>query len=236
MIWSFLVLAAAAMLAFVISMRSRLLALCTTAAGGLTGAYFFMPPDYSLRVENTEDYITLLAYGTGGILLTHVGARRRRRRSPPVGTRNPPGAPRLRRTCTAAALDEAIASRDAQLRKHGIQVRCGALPLPQVSQPHDDVVRVFSDLIRATFETDGVRGVWLHGVQLPGRQLFFWCVETGRRTGARGMFVAGGPDGAGEPVPFPDWPSSVRATSVVNGFERVYHVTFSQATLSIPGN
>src|SRR5713226_7450805 len=116
MIWSFLVLAAAAMLAFVISMRSRLLALCTTAAGGLTVAYFFMPPDYSLRVDNPEDYITLLAYGTSGILLTHAGAKRRRRRSPAVDTGNLPVAPRLRRTCAAAALGEAMASWGAQLR------------------------------------------------------------------------------------------------------------------------
>jgi hypothetical protein len=227
MIWSFLVLAAAALLAFVISMRSRLLALCTTAAGGLTVAYFFMPPDYSLRVDNPEDYITLLAYGTSGILLTHAGAKRRHRRSPAMDRKDCPVSPPLRRTCTAAAFDEAMSCWDARLRNQCIQVRCGALPLPQVSQPHDDVVRVFSDLIRATFETDGVRGVWLHGVQLPGRQLFFWCVETGSQNGARGMLIAGGPDGSGVPILFPDWPSSVRATELDNGFERVYQVTFS---------
>src|SRR5260370_41718991 len=116
MIWSFLVLAAAAMLAFVISMRSRLLALCTTAAGGLTVAYFFMPPDYSLRVDNPEDYITLLAYGTGGILLTNYGARRRNRRSSTVDAGSPPVPPRLRRTCTATPLDDALSYCTLQLR------------------------------------------------------------------------------------------------------------------------
>jgi hypothetical protein len=218
MIGEFLVLVAAALLAFVISASSRWLALCTTAAGGLTAAYFFMPPEYSFRVANTEDYITLLAYGTGGVLLTHVGAKRRRRGSPIENVEAAAPAWRPRRTCAAEALREALSHWDAQLRTRGIQVRCGALPLPQVSQPHDDVVRVFSDLAAATVRMCGVEEVWIHGVELPGRQRFFWCVEKARRCGSTN---------AVEPVPFPAWPDSVRASTVDNEFERMYEVTFS---------
>jgi hypothetical protein len=216
MIFEFLVLAAAALLAFVISASSRWLALCTTAAGGLTVAYFFMPPEYSLRVANTEDYITLLAYGTGGVLLTHVGAKRRRRRAR-VEDEECSSEWRPRRTCTADALREALSGWDAQLRNRDIQVRWGALPLPQVSQPHDDVVRVFSDLAATTVEMGDVDGVWIHAVELPGRQRFYWCVEKARYRRTTEAVEQG---------LFPDWPDSVRASTVESESERVYEVTF----------
>lgn len=215
MLNQFIVLGVAALLAYVISRISRWLALCTTAAGGLTVAYFLMPPDNSLRVDNPGDWITLLAYGAGGILLTRAGAKRRERGAPDEERHT--AAPPRRRTSATEALHEALVDWDSRLRSSGIQFYRGALPLPRVSEPHDDTVRVFSDLFRAAVDTRGARHVWVHGAELPGRQVFFWCIETGAPQG----------DGAGEGVLFQNWPASVRATASSKRFERVYEVTFS---------
>src|SRR2546430_11726785 len=141
------VLAASALLAFVLSTSSRWLALCATATGCLMVAYFFMPPVYSLRVSKPADFLVLLAFATGGILLTHVGSRRNYRRADAENGEPCAVVERPRKTCAAVALQEALTAWNDQLGTRGIQVNCGALPFPWVAQPHDDVVRVFSGLI-----------------------------------------------------------------------------------------
>ena len=227
MVVELIVLAAFALVAFFVSTRSRWLALCATVTGGLTVTFFFMPPIHSLRVSKFSDLMTLLAFGTGGILLTHVGSRRSYRRAVRENEQPCPVDWRPRQTCTATALEEALAEWNDQLCKRGIQVRYGVLPFPLVAQPRNDVVRVFSDLIGATLASGPVRGVWCHATQLPGRQCFIWCVERTRGFKAPGTQLVIRSEPSGEPIDFDGWPDSVTATRRDDEFEMVFRVTFA---------
>ena len=76
---------------------------------------------------------------------------------------------------------------------------------------------LFSDLAATTVEMGDVDGVWIHAVELPGRQRFYWCVEKARYRRTTEAVEQG---------LFPDWPDSVRASTVESESERVYEVTF----------
>ncbi len=195
-------------------------ALCAAAT-----AYFLMPPARSLRVSEIEDLLVLSAYCiVSGVVLPFRQSRHRRsvrEDLPTVVSSSSFG------TDLSAAFAELSSCSELSGRLRaihiGIERKLAIRCLPR------DAFRILSDISRVALDDTQVRGLSLDVCQLPGRDLLFVTAHRLWPPPLREPVTIGKREMDCEPIHYPAWPHSWRATRFDNGYAVIYQVSISIA-------
>jgi len=210
-------------------------ALCAAAT-----AYFLMPPARSIRVSEIEDLLVLSAYCiVSGAVLPFRQSRQRRstvmKQGQPTcfradgGFTAVPFQSRKQAGCPATDLSAALAELSSCSELSGrlraihidierkLAIRC----LPR------DAFRILSDISRVALDDAQVRGLSLDVCPLPGRDLLFVTAHRVWPPPLREPVTIGKREMDCEPIHFPAWPHSWRATRFDNGYAGIYQVSIS---------
>ena len=228
MVPAHLALVGVALAAFLIGILiHRYLALCTLAGGGVSVAYFFMEPVYSLQVSDIADLVALGAYSLFGVLLTFMPHKKRSPASSGKGeVETDPAQPSFEQTdfCARAGLEQAVAIYSTRLRQLGLTIDASSLPEIPIGTK-DEVVKIFSDLISTTLQTAGAQHVSVNFGLTPETLRVYWVVRT-RPAPPLYLMRIGSADDVSEPTYFPQWPAAVKTTALRNAFQVVHQISF----------
>jgi len=204
---------------------SRSLGFGITAVCAAATAYFLMTPVRSIRVSEVEDLLALSAYCVvSGVVLPFRQSRQRR--SIPEGF--PAVTSNSRSGADLSAAFAELSSRSelgGRLRATRIDIetelaiRC----LPR------DAVRILSDISRMALDDAQVRGLSVDACRLPERDLLFVTAHRVWPPPLRETVTIGKGEKDCEPVHFPAWPDTWRATRFDNGYAGIYQVSISTA-------
>jgi hypothetical protein len=200
-----------------------------TALCAVATAYFLMPPDRSIRVSAMQHLLALSAYCiVSGVLLPFRQSRQRKSMAEGLPTA-------MSSSHFAADLTAAVAGLSScselkgRLRatridvENKLTIRC----LPR------DAFRILSDISRVALGDAEVRGLSLDVCPLPGRDLLFVTAHRVWPHPLRESVTIGKGEKDCEPIHFPAWPQSWRATWFDNGYASIYQVWISTGQVSI---
>jgi hypothetical protein len=198
----------------------RLGGLGVTAVYGVTLAFFWMPPRFSLRVAHTQDIFALEFYGAAGVLLAEVTP------SPKKRTKAPRAAFALRRrteTHLSLALSNLMTSDlGERLRLMDFSYPTESFHLPCTCE---DTSRVLSDVLTEALQTRDVWRVSICVGQRPGICELTVAAHYVFPAPHAAVVTIGKRDSDCEPATFPGWPAHSRLTRFDNGYDHIFQIS-----------
>ncbi len=224
---AYLTLVGVALLALLTSILiHRYVALCTLAGGGVSVAYFFMEPVYSLRVADIPDLVVLGAYSLFGIMLTII-PRKKQRAGRPGNSEIAPGEQAFAQQPqfgVRAGIEQAVEAYGTRLRHSGLVIEASGLPDMPIGKK-DALFGIFSDLIERTLAIEGAQHVTVNFGLTPETLRVYWVVRT-RAMPSRYLMSTGKGDAMSEPMDCPRWPPGVEMTAIRNACQVIHQISF----------
>jgi len=223
---TYVVLVLSTVLAFFGYAYSRTAGFGITVLCAVATAYFLMPPAQSIRVSEIEDLLALSAYCmVCGVVLPF---RRSRRRASPWEGRPTAASISGVRADLGAAFDALSSCSELSERvrvthidvDRKLTIRC----LPR------DAFHILSDISRVALDDAEVRELSLDVCQFPGRDLLFVTAHRVWPLPLLKPITIGKREEDCEPIHFPAWPESWRATRFNNGYADIFQVSISVET------
>jgi hypothetical protein len=218
---TYVVLILGTVLAFFGYAYSRAVGFGITVLCAAATAYFLMPPAQSIRVSEMEDLLALSAYCiVSGVVLPFSRSRRptsiwedRPTGASVSGARADLGAA-VAAFSSSSELSGRVRATHIDVEKQ-LTIRC----LPR------EALHILSDISRVALDDGEVRELSLDVCQLPGRDLLFVTAHRAWPPPLLEAVTIGKREEDCEPIHFPTWPQSWRATRFDNGYADIYQVS-----------
>lgn len=220
----FAVLAVFTFLVFVASVRAGKMAGFALTVVACAVAAWIMPPEFSFRIAETRDIVTLALFGTTALVLTQAAPTRHR----PVIT-TPTWEPVPRRF--EVDLEEVVADFTAsdpgsRLREAAAAIAVKGCALPCTA---NETFRIVSDTVNAALATPGVERISIYAGQQPSAKRIKVVAHRVWPTPENAIVMIGQKDSKCEPLEFAGWPANAHANWFDNGYARIYQVCVETA-------
>jgi hypothetical protein len=220
-----LFIAAGIILAFAGALiAGRLGGLGVTVLYGVTLAFFWMPPRFSLRVTNRQDIYALAFYGTAGLVLaeTAPSANKKREATRVCGDDNFAGCRRVETKLSLAVAKVMSSDIGERLRSVGLFYSDEAFSLPCA---FDEASHLLADVLTAALEVPEVRRVSIYPGRRPGSRQLTVAAHYIFPAPLRSVVTIGKRDSDSEPGTFAGWPSHSGVTTFDNGYSRIFQIS-----------
>jgi hypothetical protein len=209
----------------------RLGGLGVTVLFGVTLAFFWMPPRFSLRVAPREDIYALAFYGAAGLVLAET-APSKKKKLEPIRPYRGGGEPRQRLETRLSSALETVMSSELGERLRALDVHCpaGSFSVPCTLE---ETGRLLADVATAAVQTPAVRRISIYPGQRPGGRQLTVVAHCVFPAPLRSVVTIGKRDSDCEPRTFPGWPPRARVTTFDNGYGRIFQISILEETTPI---